>query len=74
MKRLVIEFEKLKGALHRRQRAVAIAMRMHEGTLHRKLKGDSSFTLDELNQVAEILQRNTMEFLKEVEINEQNGG
>jgi len=67
MKELQIDVAKLKGLLHYKQRTAAIAIGMHPDTLYHKLKGNREFTLKELNSIANFLQCDTMEFLREVE-------
>ena len=71
MKKVKIDFEKLKGALWRKHHQVAADLGIHRSSLSRKINAKRSITIDELNLIAEALGRNTMDFL--VEIDEKAG-
>jgi len=71
MKQLKIDFAKLKGLLHYKQRVAATTIGLHPDTLYRKLKGEREFTMSELNKISEFLNCDTMVFLMEVESDEK---
>ncbi len=74
MKEIVIDFERLKGALWGKQPQVAAALGIHPHTFSAKMNRKSRLHLDELNTIARALKRDTMEFLKEVEIDDAKAG
>jgi len=73
MKLLELDLMRLKGFLSQKQRRAAAAIGIHENTLYRKLKGEREFSMSDLNKIAMFLKCNTMEFLREIEIDEKAG-
>ena len=67
MKVLKVDIEKLKGALYGKRSRVAEFMDIHPESLSRKLKLDSSFRIEDLNQIAIALNRNASDFIFEEE-------
>jgi len=67
MKKLIIDIEKLRGALWKKRTQIASELGMHPNSLTRKIGGDRRFYFDEINTIAAALGRDTMEFVREVE-------
>ena len=63
MRKITVDLEKLRGALSGKQTAIAKKIGMTQGALSHKVNRRRPITLDELNQIAEILERNTSDFL-----------
>ncbi len=74
MKQIVIDFEKLKGAVWGKQPQVAAALGIHPHTLSSKMNRKSRLHLDELNTIARALRRDTSDFIMEVEIDDEKAG
>lgn len=68
MKKVIIDMERLKGALWGKQPCIAGALGIHTKTFNRKVNNKSRLHLDELNIIAETLGRDTTDFLKVVEV------
>jgi len=68
MKQIAIDFEKLKGAVWGKQPEVATKLGIHPHTLSAKMNRKSRLHLEELNQIAEAIGRDTTDFLKIVEV------
>ena len=60
-----INWELLRGAMYRKQSMIAQKLGVTQPTLSNKLSGRRSLTLDDLNQIALALERNTSDFLIE---------
>ena len=71
MKEIAIDFEKLKGAIWGKQPQVAEALGVHPQTLSSKMNRKSRLHLTELNVIARALGRDTMDFLIEIEIDDE---
>lgn len=64
MKRVRIDLERLRGALKRGDiQKVADKMGIHNASVSNRLHGLVKFSLDDLNQFAEFLGRDTTDFL-----------
>ena len=68
MKQIAIDFEKLKGAVWGKQPEVATTLGIHPHTLSAKMNRKSRLHLEELNQIAFAIGRDTTDFLKVVEV------
>jgi predicted DNA-binding protein (UPF0251 family) len=68
---LEVDLMRLKGYLSKKQRHAAEAIGMHKNTLYKKLRGETDFTIKELNEIAKYLKQDTMEFLRELEIDDE---
>ena len=68
MKTIIIDRERLKGALWGQHLTVAESLGIHKNTLSRKINAKRGLHLEELNQIAETLGRDTTDFLKVVEV------
>ena len=71
MKGVKIDYERLKGAITGARLGVKLAehLGIHKVSLSKKLNGHISIPLEELNVIAKFLDRNTMDFLTEHEMN-----
>jgi len=76
-KELYIDREKLRGALWGKRDVVAEALSIAPSSLSRKVSGGRELTLEDLNQIARALGRDTVEFVIEREMgsngSEENG-
>ena len=63
MKKVHIDFERLKGALSGKQREIAKKIGVTQATLSYKVNRHRKMTLEELNVIAGALERNTTDFL-----------
>ena len=72
LKQAGIDRQKLKGAIWGKRNVVAEAIGIHPVSLSRKVHGQQPLKIDELNKIAKYLEQNTMEFLIEVEMDENN--
>lgn len=68
MKRVIIDRERLKGVLWGKHLIVAELLGIHKNTLSRKINAKRGLHLEELNQIAEAIGRDTTDFLKVVEV------
>ena len=64
-KKVCINWELLRGAMYRKQSEVAEKLGVSQPALSNKLSGRRSLTLDNLNDIATALDRDTMDFLIE---------
>ena len=63
MKKVTIDFEKLRGALAGRQTTIAKKIGMTQGALSHKVHARRPLPLDELNRIADAIERDTVDFL-----------
>jgi transcriptional regulator with XRE-family HTH domain len=68
MRELIIDFEKLKGAVWGKQPKIAAALGIKPSTLSSKINKKIRLHLDELNIIARTLGRDTTDFVHEVEV------
>ena len=68
VKTLVINKSFLKEELAGKQHRIAEMLGIHPNTLYRKILGGHKLTLDELNQIAVILGKDTHDFLSVAEV------
>ena len=68
MKKMIVDRERLKGALWGKTPQVAEALGIHPKTLSKKMNRERGLYLEDINVIAELFSRDTMEFLREVEI------
>jgi len=68
VKTLVINKSFLKEELTGKQSRIAEMLGIHPDTLYRKIRGKYKLTLDELNQIAVILGKDTYNFLSVAEV------
>jgi plasmid maintenance system antidote protein VapI len=68
VKTLVINKSLLKEELTGKQRRIAEILGIHPNTLYRKIRGKHRLTLDELNQIAVSVGKDTYDFLSVAEV------
>ena len=71
MKVIEVDRQKLRGAIWGKRRKIADAVGLHPNSVSRKIHGQQPLTIDELNEIAKYLKQDTMEFLKEVDEEEE---
>lgn len=67
MRRIKVDTEKLYGAMRGRIREFCQWKGKHPNTISNKLNGHTKIHFEDLNDFAEFLGRNAIEFLEEVE-------
>jgi plasmid maintenance system antidote protein VapI len=68
VKTIVINKSFLREELAGKQRRIAEMLGVHPNTLYRKIRGEHKLTLDELNQIAVMLGKDTYDFLSVAEV------
>ena len=68
MRGLEIDMDRLRGAVSGRGVQLAERLSIHQTTLSRKLRGGIPLTLDELNEIARFLGRDTEDFIVDFEM------
>ena len=68
MKGFFIDYERLRGAIGRRQEEIAHVLGIHRTSLSRKIHGKHKLTLDEMNKIAYFLGRDACDFIIETEM------
>ena len=68
MRGLKIDMDRLRGAVSGRGVQLAECLNIHQTTLSRKLRGGIPLTLDELNEIARFLSRDTADFIVDFEM------
>jgi len=71
MKTIEVDRQKLKGAIWGKRSKIAEAVGLHPNSVSRKIHGKQPLTIDELNEIAKYLKQDTMEFLQEVDKEEE---
>lgn len=69
---LVINLEQLRGAVYGKGRDIADTLNISRVNLSNKIRGKVPMTLDELNATAKYLDRNTLDFLIEIDLADCN--
>jgi transcriptional regulator with XRE-family HTH domain len=69
---LVINLEQLRGAVYGEGREIAERLNISRVNLSNKIRGKVPMTLDELNIIAKYLDRNTSDFLVEIDLADYN--
>ena len=67
MQKVIVDLEKLKGALSKKHAEIAKTVGWQLNTLSRKLNGHRSLTLDDLNEICRAAKREPREFIAFVE-------